>query len=913
MKYKEQTKISSEEKSAQNYIKKVKFNVQILLFLIVFIIFFNNNIFAVPAYPNPICYSQPNGDTLTIKLKGDERIHWYESIDGYTLLKNQAGYLTYAELDIYGNLEASKFIATNINERSFSVNLFLNTIEKKLFYSENQKNILLQVWEIENDVIKNIKENETNQSKATALIGTYKILCALVEFQNKTFTKTKIEFDNLMNQLGYSIGGASGSVRDYFREVSYGLFDVNITVCGIYTAPQNESYYVSNTSVLARWAAEQIAAEPEIDFSDYDTNGDAIVDGFHIIFAGQGQESTGDTETIWSHKSMFSPNVIQNGKSLNVYSCSPELRAANAINVIGTICHEMGHVFGAPDFYDTNYETGGEFDGTGNWDIMASGTWNGNPKGSKPAHHNMYTKSILFGWVNPIVLSTPQTITNMPNSAENTVAYRINTSTNNEYYLLENRQKIGFDATIPGSGLLIYHVHSGVNSGAVNATHPQKMYPVCAERNFTTMPNSVSSYGEINSAGCTFPGTTNQTIFTYNSAPPMKSWVGANFNKPITNITQNSNKTISFDFMDNNAPTIPINDICSNATNLTCGTLTQGTIANATATSGYSTASSNKDVFYKFTATNNGTYTITLNNFTNNKDLYLYQDCGTTTALKSSKGLSAPTETIKYYCTAGTKYIIRVVEVGNSTSGTFDIKFDCPQEVFVTPIAGSGGSISPNIVQNIYQGNNLIFTVEPDSCHTIDKWTVNGIVKQIGGTSYSLSDIQSNTTLEVSFKAITYDITPSSENGGKILPDTIQSVDCGTNITFNFTADAGYKINQVLIDGIENPNAKQNGNYTFFNVDKAHIINVKFSKTTAINNIDIKQFEIYPNPVKDEIIIKSELQIQKIEIYNLTGSLVLIEDNVSEKISVSALKQGIYTINIYTKNGMAIEKFVIKR
>jgi len=161
----------------------------------------------------------------------------------------------------------------------------------------------------------------------------------------------------------------------------------------------------------------------------------------------------------------------------------------------------------------------------------------------------MYTK-VQFGWVTPEVLSTPKTVLNMPNAAENPVAYRINTATNNEYYLLENRQRVKFDAGLPGDGLIIYHVHSNVNGGynGVNATHPQRMYPVCASRT-TQMPNSTpSSYGNINSLGCPFPGTSNKKVFDDNSTPAMKSWANANTNKPITNIIH-IDRLISFDFM----------------------------------------------------------------------------------------------------------------------------------------------------------------------------------------------------------------------------------------------------------------------------------------------------------------------------------------------------------------------------
>ena len=503
-------------------------------------------LYAIPAIPDPVVMTQPDGKTLTVMIKGDERINWYESMDGYTLLFNQAGYLSYAQLDENRNLQPSNYIATDIEKRDIVISSFLNTLEKKLFYSDVQTQLMLKVWEIEDDFA------AQSANRGERLEGFYKTLCAFVQFPEKAMVKTISDFEGLMNQLGYT-GNSTGSVRDFFKESSYGKFDLVVTLCGIYTAPNSQTYYAgsggtANCGPLARWAAQQVAAEPDINFADYSTGTNNQVDGFHFIFAGEGREAGGGPETIWSHKSQFSTPVTKNGKSISVYSCSPELLYSN-ITTIGVICHEMTHAFGAPDFYDTNGNTGGQFEGTGRWDLMAGGSWNGIPGGNRPAHHNMFTK-IQFGWVTPVVLNSPTTILNMPNSAENPVAYRINTSTNNEYYLLENRQRIKFDTSVPGSGLIVYHVHSGVNNAGncINCNHPQRMYPVCASRT-TQMPgSSPSSYGNINSGGCPFPGTTNKTSFTDSSTPAMKSWNNNNNSKPITNITH-VNQLITFEFM----------------------------------------------------------------------------------------------------------------------------------------------------------------------------------------------------------------------------------------------------------------------------------------------------------------------------------------------------------------------------
>lgn len=210
---------------------------------------------------------------------------------------------------------------------------------------------------------------------------------------------TIADFEPLLNQIGYT-GNNTGSVRDYFKEVSYNKIDLTLTLFGIYTAPNSSAYYAGNSGTdkvpeLARWLVTQVAKET--DLSKFDANGDGLVDGFHFIFAGRGQADGGDKTTIWPHKSSITP-FYQNGVRVEVYSCSNELRSATAISTIGVICHEMTHGLGPLDFYDTNYATGGQFTGTGNWDLMAMGCYNGSPSGNRPSHPNMFIKAQL-GWV----------------------------------------------------------------------------------------------------------------------------------------------------------------------------------------------------------------------------------------------------------------------------------------------------------------------------------------------------------------------------------------------------------------------------------------------------------------------------------------------------------------------------------
>jgi len=524
-------------------------------------------LWAVPADPNPIKFKQPDGTEITVRLRGDEKIHWHETFDGYTLMFDAERYLVYATADTEGNMVPStvRYYENQTQSGNSETAQFLATTKKGLFYSESQVNTMLQLWEVTSDL--------ESEAQAAPVLGSKKALCILMNFQDKTFVNTKAEFEALINQLGYTAGSAKGSVRDFYKENSYGKMDLVVTIVGPYTAAYPCAYYGEqvgttndkNPRALIVEAAN--AANADVNYQDFANNN--VLETFHVIFAGRGQEANGGSDCIWSHKWQLASPITLDGVKISVYSCSPE-RYNNQITTIGVICHELCHVFGSPDYYDTS---GGSFAGTGNWDLMAGGSWNGSPAGNSPGHINMYQK-ILFGWVTPEELTSYRHITNMPNSAQNPVAYTIKANTNGELYVLENRQKIGFDASLPGHGLLIYHVHqSALNGNGRNSSHPQQLYPVCASASSQYPTSTVSSYGSINSGGCPFPGTANKTSFTDNTTPAAFYWSGTGsgggINKPITEITETGNM-ISFSFMKSNAPVTGVT-VTPTTANLTVG------------------------------------------------------------------------------------------------------------------------------------------------------------------------------------------------------------------------------------------------------------------------------------------------------------------------------------------------------
>jgi len=491
---------------------------------------------------------QPNGTKITVVQKGDEHVKWAQTIDGYSIIRNSKGIYEYTTLSATQDMIPSGIEAKNELDRGSPDIQFLHQTKKGLYYSKSQVKVMksLSVMKLK------------SAQKAFPTSGSRKLICILIGFSDKAFTKTKADFESLFNQVGYTTDGATGSVCDYYKENSYNKLNLSVTVAGPFSAAHSMAYYGANNANGDDVNPEALVtealklADPTVNYSDFDNDGDGTVDGVYVIYAGYGEEVTGvSADAIWAHASGVIPLTLD-GKISSRYSCSAELRgnSGTGISRIGVICHEFGHVMGAADYYDTDYAENGSYVGTGNWDIMGGGSWNNN--GATPAHHNPYTKIYSYGWASIATLTSGANI--LLNGAElnGDSFYRFNTTTSNEFFLIENRQKQNFDSYIPGHGMVIYHVDGNyINTAgnAINAGSHQGMYPVCA--NACDVPPA--SYGVINGGGLPFPGTGNKINFTDATTPNSLSWSAANTSRPITNITENTaNKTVSF-----TAPLVP--------------------------------------------------------------------------------------------------------------------------------------------------------------------------------------------------------------------------------------------------------------------------------------------------------------------------------------------------------------------
>ena len=296
--------------------------------------------------------------------------------------------------------------------------------------------------------------------------GQKKGLVILAEFPDMKFKSDhgQEKYYNILNTPGYtSAEGFNGSVADYFRDQSCGLFELQFDVVGPYTTKNKYSYYGENDADgLDKHPEDMIiemckAADDAVNFADYDWDGDGEVDEVFVVYAGKGEADSNNKNTIWPHMWALTEagkNLRLDGHRINVYACANEIMSNGKLDGIGTFCHEFSHCLGLADLYDLNYD--GLF-GMGPLDVMDAGLYANDSY--CPVGYSAFEK-MSCGWQEPIVLSDEDiTVDSLkPMSMQGDFYIIYNDAHPDEYYLIENRQNQGWDTYMPASGLMISHV-----------------------------------------------------------------------------------------------------------------------------------------------------------------------------------------------------------------------------------------------------------------------------------------------------------------------------------------------------------------------------------------------------------------------------------------------------------------------
>ncbi len=405
--------------------------------------------------------------------------------------------------------------------------------------------------------------NRAEPFKPELVTGTNNILIIVIDYSDLSATQTPTSFTDMVNGPW-----AAGTLDEYYEEVSYGVFGLSGIAYGWYRAANNHIYYANFDGISGtdddfgtgayphnapRLVEEAVdAAEAAgVNFSNFDNDGDGFVDTVFIVHGGRGGEATGDPNDIWSHKWSISSgggtSRYYDGVIIDTYNIQPELNSGWNHIEIGVFAHEYGHILGLPDLYDTK----GSSEGIGNYGLMAGGSWGADGASpERPSHMCAWSKSYLE-WINPTVI-TEDTLDQLINQIEtNSKVYKLWTGgrPQAEYFLVSNRQKVGFDSRFIGNGgLLIWHIDEDVIdanlfSNTVNANVNHKGVDLEEADGL----NDLDFGRNRGDAGDFYPGSTNNTVFDDTSNPNSRNYSGATTKVEVINISSSDNPTMTAD------------------------------------------------------------------------------------------------------------------------------------------------------------------------------------------------------------------------------------------------------------------------------------------------------------------------------------------------------------------------------
>ena len=399
----------------------------------------------------------------------------------------------------------------------------------------------------------------------------YRLPVVLISFSDCDFSVDDASafYNRMLNEPGFNEGAGKGSMADYFREQSGGLFNLQFDVYGpikVSSTAKSSSKYNYGDHAM-REAMNQLAGMTDEDFYVYDWNGDGEVDQVLFIAASFTGNSKLESGYIWPNTGPAIFNAPGN-VPVNTASISCELWRDSTSCGIGTIIHEFAHCLGLPDIYPTGCNV---FSVVDEWDLMDGGNYTN--KGWCPPNFSA-TEKMLMGWLTPTELTEATTVTGMKPVSEGGEVFIIRSSGNDsEFYMLENRQRTGWDYGIPGQGLVIFHVdydREMWSNNYVNSYPGRFRYDMfhADGRDYLSWDpsNSGRDYSKYTSENWLHNRYLSTSVYPYvdelvenrsltDDSNPAASLFSPNsdgvnlMSKPITNIQMAEDGTISFDFL----------------------------------------------------------------------------------------------------------------------------------------------------------------------------------------------------------------------------------------------------------------------------------------------------------------------------------------------------------------------------
>ena len=527
--------------------------------VIIGLLFLCCTLFAAPAKRGVVLMTQPDGTTFQAILKGDEFVNVKTTLQGHAIVQEEDGWWCYAVFSPDGSRHSTGVrvgIDAPLAVIQESLNIPFNTLAEKISLKRQQ------LRKIENHV-------HTRAGQESPAVK--HVLVLLVEYSDVKFKYGKSSFESLLTSKGYSDNGATGSAKDYFEAQFGDKVKFEFEVSNVVSLSKKRAYYGGNTTSGDDKAPAEmvkdacVAVDSQIDFAKYDDDGDGVVDNIFVFFAGPDEAEGASDECIWSHSWALyrgaGISLTLDGRMIDGYACASELsltwknnQVQEVMTGIGTFCHEYSHTLGLPDMYDTDYE-GNDGWAAGLWgstSVMDAGNQNNN--NNTPPNYNAIEREIL-GLAEPVILENSATYSLPPIHTSN-LCYRMNTDADGEYFLFECRAKVGWDAYIGGSGMLVYHIdkrtqnlnrwiyHNTVNSDKDHQC--ADLIEADARRDyFTDQADRMNSMANIRTVF--FPSGDVNSLTGFGT-PPFVFWSGKHSESSITGIKKDGDN-VSFNYL----------------------------------------------------------------------------------------------------------------------------------------------------------------------------------------------------------------------------------------------------------------------------------------------------------------------------------------------------------------------------
>lgn len=476
------------------------------------------SMYAVPAYRGLQDVKQPDGSIVTIMKVGDERNHFIVSSDGCLLTYGKEG-IEYGRLSAEGRIEPTGIIAVNPEIRSDKDRAYITKVEDfGAILSVTSKSTP------EAAKAKNMPGRFPDAKFPTE--GSPKVLVILVEYNDVKFNlpDPRNYFEPMLNQTGFDQYQGTGCAKEYFIANSGGKFTPQFDVFGPISLSHDRVYYGGNNDLRAHEMVTEAAKmlDSQIDFSQYDNDGDGYVDNIFVIYAGQGEATYGGPDTVWPHAGELINNMVFESLDktiLNRYACCNEWLQSRPDGV-GTFIHEFSHVMGLPDLYATQ---GGRLSATpGSWSALDYGPYNNG--GCTPPNYSAFERCAM-GWLEPVVLDGSPLNLRLEEISTNQAATIPVSKNGKEYFLIENRQQTGWDTYLPGHGMLVWHIDY---DDVVWADNSPNNDPSHQRVDIVEAGGQAVLDNAIIMASYPFPGTKGVTSLGFETTPKLAAWDGSN-------------------------------------------------------------------------------------------------------------------------------------------------------------------------------------------------------------------------------------------------------------------------------------------------------------------------------------------------------------------------------------------------